>query len=123
MLRGATEEEEQEAMETGHPRSIEILKQFLGSIEELCPLYAFDVGGGGGLLSKDLLCPRYFRVDILDRDADAVEQARLALEDNKAFRQAMAGTMQNFAWGRSYNAIYMRWVSGYLSDEDLVDFL
>ena len=32
-------------------------------------------------------------------------------------------TMQDFVWDREYNAVFMVWVSGYLDDQSLVDFL
>ncbi len=66
-------------MKICHPRCRQILKPFLNLVDEPAPVYALDVGCGIGDLAKNLLCLRYFRIDMFDPDPKAIAQAKLAL--------------------------------------------
>ena len=70
------DEEERKEMEICHPRSIEILKQFLGSISPRSLFRALDVAGGDGRLASDFLLKQYRKVDIFDQCPEAVQRAR-----------------------------------------------
>ena len=77
--------EEQKAMEICHPRCIELMEEFLKSIEGLTHFRALDVAGGDGRFSKSLLVKMYDVVDLFDRSKKGVLKAKKALQGHKSF--------------------------------------
>ena len=59
--------DEQKEMKICHSRCIELMKEFLQSIEDLSHLRALDVAGGDGRFSKSLLVKLYDIVDLFDQ--------------------------------------------------------
>lgn len=60
------DEEERQEMELCHPRSVEILKQFVGSVVPRSLFRALDVAGGNGRLAMNLPIRSYRKVDLFD---------------------------------------------------------
>ena len=60
------DEEEQKAMELCHERSVQILKDFMGPIQDKSLLRALDCAGGDGRLSTSYLMKTHRCVDLFD---------------------------------------------------------
>ena len=67
--------QEQQDMKKCHPRCIEILKEFLGSIVPMSLFRALDVTGGDGRLAVNFLLKSYRKVDLFDQCPQAVKKA------------------------------------------------
>ena len=80
-------------MEICHPRCIELMEEFLKSIESLTHFRALDVAGGDGRFSKSLLLKHYDIVDMFDQCPKGVKKAKKALKSHKKFGYADIATM------------------------------
>ena len=110
-------------MEACHDRSILIMNDFLDSLGALDGTRAIDIAGGDGRVIKHLLRKRYSAVDCFDMCMESVkilEELRKNLECIEDVDQA---DMKSFEWQHQYSGIFLRWCIGYLTDEQLVDFL
>ena len=58
--------EELKAMQVCHPRCIELLKSFTGTITNHVTIRAIDIACGSGRVSKDFLLQSYEKVDLID---------------------------------------------------------
>ena len=105
------------------PTCIAILKEQLKKLNGHADTRAIDIAGGDGSLAKELLVAKYKTVDLFDRCPTAVKKAKLALRNHPRIGHNSMSTMEEFDWPEDYNAIFMVWVSGYLSNIDLVEFL
>ena len=117
------DEEEQQAMEQCHDRSVEVLKDFLSTIPGRSLLRALDCAGGDGRLSTSFLMKTYQCVDLFDQCPVAVKKAKRAMQGNKAFGYVDQATMQGFEWRFNYSMIFLVWCSGYLTSLQLITFL
>ena len=77
--------DEQEEMKVCHPRCIELMEEFLNSIEGLSLFRALDVAGGDGRFSKSLLIKHYDKVDLFDQCPTGVALAKKHLKKEKHF--------------------------------------
>ena len=59
-------------MKKCHPRSIEVLKKFLGPIVPRSLFRAVDVAGGDGRLAINFLMKHYKKVDLFDQCPQAL---------------------------------------------------
>ena len=76
---------EQEEMKICHPRCIELMEEFLKSIEGLSLFRALDVEGGDGRFSKSLLLKFYDKVDLFDQCPQGIKKAKRALQKQRHF--------------------------------------
>ena len=67
------DEEERAEMELCHPRCVEILKQFVGSVVPRSLFRCLDVAGGNGRLALNLPIRSYRKVDLFDQCPEAVK--------------------------------------------------
>ncbi|KAH8277701.1 hypothetical protein KR018_003748 [Drosophila ironensis] len=89
---------------------------------------ALDCGAGIGRVSKNLLLPRFSRVDIVEQDTAFAEKAREYC--NQADESGGTGQLeeifnvglQKFTPSKKYDLIWCQWVLGHLTDRDLVTF-
>ena len=110
-------------MEKCHPRCIDILLYFCGSIGRRYLSRALDVAAGDGRLSSRFLMKYYMKVDLFDQCPEGVVRAKRAMKGNKRLGYISQARMQDFKWSFQYDAIYMVWCAGYLSRQELVKFL
>ena len=110
-------------MERCHPRSIEILMQFLGPIQPRSLFRALDVAGGDGRFSSSFLLKHYRKVDLFDQCPQAQKKAKNAMRGHKALGYVSIARMQEFQWRFDYSAIFMVWCAGYLGRQELLSFL
>ena len=66
-------------MKICHSRCIELMKDFLQSIEDLSHFRALDVAGGDARFSKSLLVKLYDKVDLFDQCPIGVERSKEVL--------------------------------------------
>lgn len=86
-------------------------------------LRALDCGAGIGRISKQLLVKEFTRVDLVEQNPAFVATARKLLADSAAMGEFYTEGLQTFTPAAgTYDLIWVQWVLGYLSDEDLVAF-
>jgi len=117
------DEEEQQAMAACHPRCLELLQEFLDSIETRSFVRALDVAGGDGRLAASAVFRPYQHVDLLEQCPIAVAKAQQLLKQQSNFGFIALDSMQDFHWPFSYSAVFMVWCTGYLGREQLIAFL
>lgn len=88
------------------------------------PFVALDCGAGIGRVTKNLLLPLFDTVDMVEQNADFLEEAKVFLGDKKdQIGKFYPLGLQDFKPepGR-YSIIWCQWVLGHLTDDDFVDF-
>lgn len=84
--------------------------------------YALDCGAGIGRVTKNLLLPKFNRVDIVEQDKHFCDLAKnyIGMED---FGQIFNLGLQEFTpEPQKYDIIWTQWVLGHLKDNHLIDF-
>ena len=71
-------------MKKCHPRCIEILKEFLGSIVPRSLFRALDVAGGDGRLAVNFLMKSYRKVFLFDQCPQALKRAQRSMQGHNA---------------------------------------
>ncbi|XP_035790611.1 alpha N-terminal protein methyltransferase 1-like [Anopheles albimanus] len=102
-------------------------EQFLRHLYRLKPApgrqRALDCGAGIGRITRGLLVPFFEQVDLVEQDEHFCQTARASLEDcGHKIGTVYNEGLQNFVPQRHYDIIWVQWVLGHLTDEDLVQF-
>ncbi|KAI1882356.1 hypothetical protein AGOR_G00249840 [Albula goreensis] len=86
---------------------------------------ALDCGAGIGRISKRLLLPLFRTVDLVDVTQEFLDKARPYLgEEAKRVGNFFCCGLQDFQpQPDRYDVIWIQWVIGHLTDDDLVEFL
>uniref|UniRef100_A0A0N5AHC2 Alpha N-terminal protein methyltransferase 1 n=1 Tax=Syphacia muris TaxID=451379 RepID=A0A0N5AHC2_9BILA len=86
---------------------------------------AIDCGCGIGRVTKYLLLPQFKSVDMVDIIDSFIESSSSYIgEEDKRVRQKFICGLQDFEPQENYyDMIWIQWVTGHLTDEDLVSFL
>lgn len=101
--------------------------QFLRNLYKLKPapgkLCALDCGAGIGRVSKNLLIPVFAKVDLVEQDEQFCRTAESDLSPSGKLGTVFNQGLQDFIpeTGK-YDIIWLQWVLGHLTDDDLVDF-
>jgi protein N-terminal methyltransferase len=104
-------------------------KLLLETLQHLHPLspkqmYALDCGAGIGRVSKQLLMPLFGTVDLVESQPKFLKRAAQLLSSEAAYGEAFCSPLQTFDLPRQrYHVIWVQWVLGYLTDDDVVSFL
>ena len=106
-----------------HPGSVKVLEDCLESIPHLNKERALEVACGDARLTSDLLSRWFTKVDLFDQCPEAVDIARGLKETISNIDRVEQVKMQNFFFTRKYSVIVMRWVTGYLMNDQLIMFL
>ncbi|XP_050543784.1 N-terminal Xaa-Pro-Lys N-methyltransferase 1 [Daktulosphaira vitifoliae] len=87
-------------------------------------LRALDCGAGIGRISKQLLTKHFTYVDLLEQDKKFVEKAQIILQGTNVVNFYCA-SLQDFSPNNNikYDVIWIQWVLGYITNEDLIKFL
>ncbi|KAL3314904.1 hypothetical protein Ciccas_006469 [Cichlidogyrus casuarinus] len=111
-----------------HPPDISQSKSFL---EKNAPGFnyrrsALDCGAGIGRITKSVLSPIFDHISLLEPNANFLAQARSHIGEelfqSKILHLYEKG-MQEFDFSENYDLIWIQWCTGYLTDNDFVNFL
>ncbi|OCT83063.1 alpha N-terminal protein methyltransferase 1B [Xenopus laevis] len=105
--------------------SREFLRKFVGGPGKAGTDFALDCGSGIGRLSKNVLLPVFSNIELVDMMEPFLEEAQNYLEEEVDRVETLyCYSLQDFFPPvRTYDVIWMQWVSGYLTDKDLQEFL
>jgi protein N-terminal methyltransferase len=87
---------------------------------------AFDGGAGIGRVTKNLLLKNFEKVEMLDPIENFIDNAKTYLGIEQAARIErfhVCGLEQFHPEPSKYDCIWLQWCTGYLTDNDFVDFL
>lgn len=86
---------------------------------------ALDCGAGIGRVTKHLLAPIFKTVDLVEQDKAFLEKAKVYLKpiETKIGSYYNVGLQDFKSETQVYDLIWVQWVSGHLTDDDLVMFL
>nr|XP_023026742.1 N-terminal Xaa-Pro-Lys N-methyltransferase 1 [Leptinotarsa decemlineata] len=102
-----------------------LLKQIFNSKNPPGRQNALDCGAGIGRITKFLLTDMFDKVDMVEQNPVFLEQAKHYLGPKRSKVDSFYSTgLQDFqpASGK-YDVIWIQWVLGHLTDEDLIQFL
>ncbi|KAM6305707.1 N-terminal Xaa-Pro-Lys N-methyltransferase 2 [Aegotheles albertisi] len=105
--------------------SREFLRKFVGGVGKAGTNRALDCGSGIGRISKHVLLPVFKSVELVDMMENFLAEVPNYLQ-GKEDRVEMyyCKSLQEFTPAqRRYDVIWIQWVSGYLTDKDLLEFL
>ncbi|XP_004641917.1 alpha N-terminal protein methyltransferase 1B [Octodon degus] len=105
--------------------SQEFLRKFVGGPGRAGTDCALDCGSGIGRVSKNVLLPVFDRVELVDMMESFLLEAQNYLQGKvDKVESYHCFSLQEFTppFGR-YDVIWIQWVSGYLTDKDLLAFL
>ncbi|KAM4640731.1 N-terminal Xaa-Pro-Lys N-methyltransferase 2 [Discoglossus pictus] len=105
--------------------SREFLRKFVGGPGKAGTHFALDCGSGIGRVSKNVLLPVFSNIELVDMTEPFLEEAQNYLEEEGDRVETLyCYCLQDFTpANRKYDVIWIQWVSGYLTDKDLLEFL
>ncbi|XP_053102244.1 N-terminal Xaa-Pro-Lys N-methyltransferase 2 [Hemicordylus capensis] len=105
--------------------SREFLRNFVGGPGKAGTDFALDCGSGIGRVSKNVLLPLFKHVELVDMMENFLAEAQNYLQDQgERVDMYYCCSLQEFTpTPRKYDVIWMQWVSGNLTDKDLLGFL
>ncbi|XP_063796366.1 N-terminal Xaa-Pro-Lys N-methyltransferase 2 [Pseudophryne corroboree] len=105
--------------------SREFLMKFVGGPGKAGTEFALDCGSGIGRVSKHVLLPVFNNIELVDMTESFLEEAQNYLEEEADRVETLyCYCLQDFTPAtRKYDVIWMQWVSGHLTDKDLLVFL
>ncbi|KAM9688267.1 N-terminal Xaa-Pro-Lys N-methyltransferase 2 [Trichechus inunguis] len=105
--------------------SQEFLRKFVGGLGKAGTDCALDCGSGIGRVSKHVLLPVFNSVELVDMMEPFLLEAQNYLQVRRDKVESYhCYSLQEFTPPlRRYDVIWIQWVSGYLTDKDLLAFL
>ncbi|XP_019383925.1 PREDICTED: alpha N-terminal protein methyltransferase 1B [Gavialis gangeticus] len=105
--------------------SREFLRKFVGGPGKAGTDCALDCGSGIGRVSKHVLLPVFKRVDLVDMMENFLDAAQNYLQrEGDKVEMYYCYSLQEFTPApQRYDVIWIQWVSGNLTDRDLLEFL
>nr|CAI5823920.1 unnamed protein product [Callosobruchus analis]CAI5850837.1 unnamed protein product [Callosobruchus analis] len=102
-----------------------LLKQLFNSKKPPGRKCALDCGAGIGRITKFLLTDFFEKVDLVEQNATFIEQAKkyMGHKSNRVGCYYTVGLQDFEPVPNKYDLIWIQWVVGHLTNEDLVDFL
>ncbi|XP_043346362.1 alpha N-terminal protein methyltransferase 1B isoform X2 [Dermochelys coriacea] len=87
--------------------------------------HALDCGSGIGRVTKHVLLPVFKSVELVDMMENFLAEAQNYLQGKKdRIKMYYCYSLQEFTPApQKYDVIWIQWVSGYLTDKDLLEFL
>jgi len=82
-----------------------------------------EVAMGEAHVSREVFLPRFEEVDMFDRDSHAVNMALALQKKHPRIKRVELSTMQAYQFQTKYSLVFMRYVSGYMSDGEYKAFL
>uniref|UniRef100_A0A8C3XRQ8 Methyltransferase like 11B n=2 Tax=Chelydra serpentina TaxID=8475 RepID=A0A8C3XRQ8_CHESE len=105
--------------------SREFLRKFIGGPGKAGTEHALDCGSGIGRVTKHVLLPVFKSVELVDMMENFLAEAQNYLQGKKdRVKMYYCYSLQEFTPApQKYDVIWIQWVSGYLTDKDLLEFL
>ncbi|XP_024056902.1 alpha N-terminal protein methyltransferase 1B [Terrapene carolina triunguis] len=105
--------------------SREFLRKFIGGPGKAGTECALDCGSGIGRVTKHVLLPVFKSVELVDMMENFLAEAQNYLQGKKdRVKMYYCYSLQEFTPApQKYDVIWIQWVSGYLTDKDLLEFL
>ncbi|EMP34532.1 alpha N-terminal protein methyltransferase 1B [Chelonia mydas] len=105
--------------------SREFLRKFIGGPGKAGTGHALDCGSGIGRVTKHVLLPVFKSVELVDMMENFLAEAQNYLQGKKdRVKTYYCYSLQEFTPApQKYDVIWIQWVSGYLTDKDLLEFL
>ncbi|XP_039340198.1 alpha N-terminal protein methyltransferase 1B isoform X3 [Mauremys reevesii] len=105
--------------------SREFLRKFIGGPGKAGTERALDCGSGIGRVTKHVLLPVFKSVELVDMMENFLAEAQNYLQGKKdRVKMYYCYSLQEFTPApQKYDVIWIQWVSGYLTDKDLLEFL
>ncbi|XP_018420215.1 PREDICTED: alpha N-terminal protein methyltransferase 1B [Nanorana parkeri] len=102
--------------------SREFLRKFVGGPGKAGKDCALDCGSGIGRVSKHVLLPVFNNIELVDMTEPFLEEAQNYLEEEADKVETLyCYCLQDFIpTPKKYDVIWMQWVSGHLTDRDLL---
>ncbi|KAJ7338303.1 hypothetical protein JRQ81_011166 [Phrynocephalus forsythii] len=105
--------------------SREFLRNFVGGPGKAGTDFALDCGSGIGRVSKHVLLPMFKHVVLVDMMENFLSEAQNYLkgQENRVDMYYCCGLQEFTPTPQKYDVIWIQWVSGNLTDKDLLGFL
>ena len=84
---------------------------------------ALEVACGEAHCTEKLLIHKFHETDLFDQCPEAIKDANKKLDCYPKLGNVSISRMQDFTFDSKYNCILCRYCPGYLSDDELVEFL
>ncbi|XP_054837735.1 N-terminal Xaa-Pro-Lys N-methyltransferase 2 [Eublepharis macularius] len=114
-----------ELSRTDTEASREFLREFVGGPGKASTDFALDCGSGIGRVSKYVLLPFFKHVELVDMMENFLAEAQNYLrgQEKKVNMYYCCGLQDFTPIPKKYDVIWIQWVSGNLTDKDLLGFL
>ncbi|XP_072852561.2 N-terminal Xaa-Pro-Lys N-methyltransferase 2 [Pogona vitticeps] len=105
--------------------SREFLRNFVGGPGKTGTDFALDCGSGIGRVSKHVLLPVFKHVELVDMMENFLAEAQNYLkgQEDRVDMCYCCGLQEFTPASQKYDVIWIQWVSGNLTDKDLLSFL
>ena len=110
-------------MAKANPKALDQLKRFLESLASLRYESALEVACGAAHCTKMVLSKKFYKIDLFDESQGAVTDALKNLKGVETVGQVTKSRMQDYTFDEKYNCILLRYCVGYLTDDELVQFI
>ena len=115
--------EEKLNMAKANPKALEQLNRFIGELATMKCETALEVACGAAHCTKAVLSKKFCKIDLFDESQGAVTDALKNLEGVERVGQVATSRMQDYTFDEKYNCILLRYCVGYLTDDELVQFI
>ena len=82
-----------------------------------------DCGGGIGRVALNLLTKEFDTTDLLEPAANLIEKAKESMAANPKMGDFYHIGLHEFDFNKKYDIVWMQWVVGHLTDNDLIECL
>ena len=117
------DQEEKADMKKCHSACSTLLKRFFFQLKHLSRGRALEVAAGDGRVTYDVLKDLFTVINCFDINYDAVKILEGLQQKLPVIKKVDQAFMQSFVWTKKYSCVIMRWCVGYLTDEELINFL
>ena len=85
---------------------------------------ALDVSCGDGRVTRELLLRYFDKIDMFDQCKEGIEKCKALKRDNpEKIDRVDIYQMQTFKWKERYDRVFLTWCTGYLTNDELINFL
>ena len=107
-------------MDQCHEACVKMLKGLFKLIPNMGTARVLEPGCGDGRLTQDFLQFRFQAIDMFDKCEKAIDKILAWKDTIEAIDRCECSLMSDFQSSKPYDVIIMRWVSGYLPQNELI---